>query len=409
MTTRRLSRSTHAINLEIEQSDEYDEIADEQEEPLLEAVSESAITTTDWTVETIVSQIQKGNIDLSPQFQRRFAWTDLRRSQFIESLALRYPVPQIVLARDPSQANKLLVLDGKQRLMTLAQFFGVKKIGRTPLTLEPLKLTGLAIKKDWNGQTLSSIKRGVKNRKLVEDLAVLENATIRSVVVSSWQSEEFLYSIFVRLNQGSLPLSPQELRQALKHGPFTSFADDYSGKSVGLRKILGLKGPDFRMRDVELFIRYIAFRLRASAYRGNLKVFLDDTCDFLNQNWMEQKAVVEQECRNLEAGITMALEVFGEENAFRKYLKTGYETRLNRAVFDVVAYALAEPDVCKALKQPAKAKKLKSEFELLSLNPQFRKSVESTTKSLDATRTRFTRFISIVNKATGCDITFGLE
>ncbi|NAX10176.1 DUF262 domain-containing protein [Burkholderia pseudomallei] len=390
--------------------DEYDEIAEEQEEPPLDAVAESAITTTDWTVETIVSQIQKGNIDLNPQFQRRFAWTNLRRSQFIESLALRYPVPQIVLARDPSRSNRLLVLDGKQRLMTLAQFFGVKKIGRTPLDLDPLKLTGLAIKTEWNDQTLSSIKRsGVRNRRWIDDLAVLENATIRSVVVSTWQSEEFLYSIFVRLNQGSLPLSPQELRQALKHGEFTSFADSYSGKSPGLRKILGLDGPDFRMRDVELFIRYIAFRLRASTYRGNLKLFLDETCDFFNQNWATQKTAIEKECRNLEASIAVALEVFGDENAFKKYMKTGYEARLNRAVFDVVVYALSEPTVRNALKQPAKAKKLKTEFERLSLTPQFRKSVESTTKSLDATRTRFTRFLAIVNNVTGCDVQFGLE
>ena len=54
--------------------DEYEEIAEEQEDPELRSVLQSSITTTDWTVETLVTQLGKGNIELSPQFQRRFAW-----------------------------------------------------------------------------------------------------------------------------------------------------------------------------------------------------------------------------------------------------------------------------------------------------------------------------------------------
>lgn len=33
---------------------------------------------TDWTVETIVNQIEKDNIDLEPRFQRRDAWNITR-------------------------------------------------------------------------------------------------------------------------------------------------------------------------------------------------------------------------------------------------------------------------------------------------------------------------------------------
>jgi len=400
------TNASQQAELEYEPTEEYDEIADEQEEPDVESVSESAITTTDWTVETIVSQIQKGNIELSPQFQRRFAWTILRRSQFIESLALRYPVPQIVLARDPKQPNKLIVLDGKQRLMTLAQFFGLKKIGPIDSNLSPLKLSGLKIKKTWNNQTLATIK---KNPKWKMDLGILENVTIRSVVVSKWKSEEFLYSIFVRLNQGSLPLSPQELRQALKHGEFTSFADTYSASSVGLKKILVLVAPDFRMRDVELLIRYLSFRFRANEYKGNLKLFLDETCDHFNQEWSDLQPDVKKECKQMEAAIKTAVVVFGENEVFRKYLKNGYETRLNRAVFDVVAYAFADPAVRKVLAQPGKAAKMKQEFEKISINSKFRNSIETTTKSLTATSTRFSLFLLAVKRVTGCDVPFSLE
>jgi len=61
-------------------------------------ISQAVITATDWTTETIITQIDKGNILLNPKFQRREAWTAARKSQFIESLFLGLPVPQLVLA-----------------------------------------------------------------------------------------------------------------------------------------------------------------------------------------------------------------------------------------------------------------------------------------------------------------------
>lgn len=41
------------------------------------------VASRDWTVETIVSQINKENIDLNPKFQRRNAWQDDKRSRLM--------------------------------------------------------------------------------------------------------------------------------------------------------------------------------------------------------------------------------------------------------------------------------------------------------------------------------------
>ena len=53
---------------------------------------------TDWTTETIVNQLRRGNINLNPRFQRRNAWDKQRKSLFVKSLILGLPVPQIILA-----------------------------------------------------------------------------------------------------------------------------------------------------------------------------------------------------------------------------------------------------------------------------------------------------------------------
>ena len=385
--------------------DESEEIAEEQEDPSTSQVAESAITTTDWTTEVLVNQMKKGIIELNPNFQRRFAWTDSRKSEFIESLALRYPVPHIVLARDHNDASRYIVLDGKQRLMTLAQFYGLKKIGTANSGLTPLTLSKLKVKKDWSGETYESLK---KKQGQKPALSSFENATMRAVVIMNWSSEEFLYSIFVRLNQGSLPLSPQELRQALKPGPFVTFADTYASKSAGLKLILNITKPDFRMRDVELLIRFLSFRFRVASYKGNLKGFLDDTCQEFNANWKTKKSEVDAECKRFETATTLASEIFGKEAVFRKFTKTGYEPRINRAIFDVVSFALAEEKVQKGLNSKIKREKLRGEFEKLCLQRGFLKAIESTTKSLDATKTRFTEFLKIVEDASGYKVPFNL-
>jgi hypothetical protein len=375
--------------------DEYDEISQELEEPEIAAIQSSAITTTDWTVDTLVNQLKKGNFDLSPQFQRRFAWRDNRKSQFIESLALGFPVPHIVLARDKTNPSKLIVLDGKQRLMTLAQFYGLPKLGTVSTGLTPLKLSSLKVKKTWNGETLASIK---KNKEWKPDFDAFENATMRSVIITTWTSEDFLYSIFIRLNQGSLPLSPQELRQALKPGPFATYAENRSGTSIGLRLILGLSGPDFRMRDVELLIRFISFRTRGAQYGGNMKAFLDDTCGHFNQTWTAEKANIENECKALDKSISTCIAVFGQDGAFRKYVDKSYEPRINRAIFDVVSYAFAEPKVRSALKSAEARGKLKKAFEQLCADPKFLRSIEATTKTSAATYRRYADFLGLIKQ-----------
>ena len=81
----------------------------------------------DWTIETIYNQINIGNIDLNPKFQRRNAWNDVKRSQLVESIIIGYPIPEIVLAEDPSKKRSFIVIDGKQRLLTIAGFVDNEK------------------------------------------------------------------------------------------------------------------------------------------------------------------------------------------------------------------------------------------------------------------------------------------
>ncbi len=363
------------------------DVSAESEEDLIgvsaASLSNSVVWGTDWTAATIVDQLKRGTIALDPAFQRRDAWTDDRKSRFIESLMLGLPIPQLVLAESSKAKGRFIVIDGKQRLLTLSKFTGVG----LAKDQNPLVLSGLKIRSDLNKRTYASIRDDAKYESLVSEF---ENQPIRTVVIRGWKNEEVLYTIFHRLNTGSVPLSAQELRQALHPGPFLTFVAKFSEQSPALQKLLGLSKPDFRMRDVELVVRYFAFDRFLPEYRGNLKKFLDETCDDLNSKWGVMEPQLRDVATQMDEVIQAASKIFPQQAVFRKWEGARFEKQLNRAVFDVVAKSLADPKVrAAALKN--KAEVLQA-FKDVCSDEEFRSAVESTTKSKVAVRNRFSKW-----------------
>lgn len=358
-------------------------------------LGKAVVSSTDWTAETIIGQLAKGNISLDPVFQRRDAWTQSRKSKFIESIILGLPIPQLVLAEAPEKKGAFVVIDGKQRLLTLQQFGGVNlEEGQ-----QPLKLAGLKIRRELNTKTYEDLK---DEKSLEKHLTAFDNQSIRTVVVKNWQDEDVLYVIFHRLNTGSVPLSPQELRQALLPGPFLKFAGQYSETSEGLQRTLGLDKPDFRMRDVELLVRFFAFRNNIAAYSGSLKDFLDDACRDLNRRWKNEERAIRAQADEMEQAIQVAFGIFGS-NAFRKWDGQAFEKRFNRAIFDVVCYYFSDAAIGKKA-SAAKAKVLSAFKQLCQTDTDFLKSVETTTKSKEATSIRFTKWGQSLSEAIGVGV-----
>lgn len=343
-------------------------------------VNKAVVTGTDWTAETILKQLQKGNISLDPIFQRRDAWSDKRKSKFVESLILGLPIPQIVLAESQDAKGQFIVIDGKQRLLTLQRFAGISLDPND----KPLKLTGLEVRDDLNGKTFADLENSSQLNKY---LTAFENQTIRTVVVRNWQNEKILYLIFHRLNTTSVALSPQELRQALHPGPFLSFAAKYSETSSGLQKVLNLTEPDFRMRDVELLIRFFAYKNFVDEYPGNLKEFLDNACKDLNRDWRRKESDLRDEAEQFERAIKTVFTIFGPAGAFRKWDGSKFERTVNRAVFDIMAFYFSEPEIRREARRSSTD--IKDAFKNLCEDERFRRSIETTTKSIEANKVRF--------------------
>ena len=347
-------------------------------------LGKSVVTGTDWTAETILSQLAKGNISLDPAFQRRDAWSQSRKAKFIESIILGLPIPQLVLAESQELKGTFLVIDGKQRLLSLQQFAGIKLAPDQ----QALALKGLLVRKELEGKTYQDLR---SDPKLSRFLSAFENQSIRTVIVRNWQSEKVLYTIFHRLNTSSVPLSPQELRQDLHPGKFLQFAVDYSEESPGLKRTLNITKPDFRMRDVELLVRYYAYKNFIEDYSGSLKEFLDDTCKNLNEQWKKKENEINQQADQFERAISATFSIFGKGQGFRKWDGHNFERRFNRAAFDIMVYYFSQPTIRK--KALEIKQRVREAFQhLCNDDGAFLRSLETSTKNIESNRLRFSRW-----------------
>jgi hypothetical protein len=376
--------------------DEFIEVGQENENDIhyndISIFSQAVLWSTDWTTETILNQLKRGNIELNPKFQRRDAWTEVRKSSFIESIILGLPIPQIILAERKDKKGSYIVIDGKQRLLSIRQFCASKDDSDFNI----LKLKELNMLPFLNQKSYEDIKI---EQDLFESLNAFENQPIRTMVIRNWPNDDFLFTVFLRLNTGSLPLSPQELRQALNPGEFINFADEFSANSKALQEVLGNKKPDFRMRDIELAIRYFGFVNFLEEYKGNLKDFLDRTCKILNNSWNKSMDKIMTQGEALEKSINTTFEIFGHKHAFSKWTNNKFLPSFNRPVFDIMTFYFSDEKISK--KALESKKEIVEAFKTLcDNNIDFLRSLETSTKTMENTVKRLKIWGEAISKIT---------
>lgn len=223
----------------------------------------------DYDVEGLIRRLDKGDIivpsfqPLQPgvevgAFQRGFVWRMPQMSKFIESLLLGLPVPGIFLVKD--RDNRLLVLDGQQRLRTLQQFYSGTVENRV------FRLTG--VQEPFAGLSYSDLRP--EDRRRLDD-SIIHATVLRDESTSGHQ--EAVYSIYERLNTGGSPLQPQEIRIALYEGSFLRGIARLN-ENTDWRDLYGPRSA--RFRDHELILRVLALYEWQARYRKPLKTFLND-------------------------------------------------------------------------------------------------------------------------------------
>jgi hypothetical protein len=235
-------------------------------EPDIEPVS---YTGTDFDAEGLVRRLNRNDIVIPSfghgdetlevaGFQRGFVWRKPQMDRFIESLLLGFPIPGIMFVQQTDK--RYLVLDGQQRLRTLAAYYGGVHQGKE-FALENVadEFVGLTYK------TLDAEQR-----------RQLDNTFIQATIVKtdgSRESLEAVYQVFERLNSGGTQLTPHEIRIALYPGKFV----DLLARMNNMASWRALYGPvSPRLRDQELVLRTLALYIQPDGYYRPLKKFLND-------------------------------------------------------------------------------------------------------------------------------------
>lgn len=198
-----------------------------------------------------------------PEFHRKFVWTQKQASQFIDSILMGLPIPSIFLYNDNTD-NKLLIIDGLQRIMTFQAF----KHGIWPESKTDFKLIGIPKKSKYFNKTFNELNHS--------DRQNFENTFIHILFIEQTgpdDNHKAAFHIFNRLNSGGVALQHQEMRNAIYAGNFSKFLVELND-NVQWRLLLGGK-PHRRAKDQELILRFLALLNEEEKYKPPMKLFLN--------------------------------------------------------------------------------------------------------------------------------------
>lgn len=332
---------------------------------------------TDFDVEGLVRRLQRRDIVVptfghgdatveTAGFQRNFIWRKPQMDRFIESLLLGYPVPGIFLVQQ--RDKRYLVLDGQQRLQTLAHFYDGTHAGRE-FTLE-------SVSKAFLGLTYNSLEDKLRR--------TLDNSFIQAIVVrtdGTAASLESVYQIFERLNSGGTQLTAHEIRVALYAGPLIDFVAELNRVNAW-RSLYGAVSP--RLRDQELILRIMALFVTPGTYKRPLKQYLNGF------------AGAHRDCTSL--AITDLRQLF--ENACMGIYEAEGQPAF-RHTSGQVNVALTEAVVVGMMRRleagpPPTAMSVKAAIERLKQDPGFILAITRATADEENVRTRLARSTQIL-------------
>src|SRR2546425_3181783 len=116
------------------------------------------------TVDLLLTRLREGELDLSPEFQRRSnVWDEERKSALIESMLLRIPIPSLYVSED--KEGNYTVVDGLQRLCAISHFVDVPALNKAAkVKLNPLRLQSLESLKEYVGKSFAEMPRPLQRR-----------------------------------------------------------------------------------------------------------------------------------------------------------------------------------------------------------------------------------------------------
>lgn len=208
------------------------------------------------SINELVSMYKEGEIEIHPEFQRFFRWTDQQKTRLVESILLGIPLPAIFVFQRGDGAWE--VIDGLQRLSTLFEFVGVLR-NQDGKRYPPLKLTEAKYLTALKGKTF----KGEENSLSVPQQLLIKRSKIDAVILLDTSDKSVKYELFQRLNMGGTPLSAQEIRNCIflmeNKGVFESLSE--MSQDPDFREVMQFSDKELSEQyDKEIVLRFLSLK-----------------------------------------------------------------------------------------------------------------------------------------------------
>lgn len=249
-------------------------VESEAQNPTLQLEKERrtvSFDTYDLAVRQILEMTGSKDINIAPEYQRKFVWEDTRQSEFVESVFLGIPVPSVFMATNKDSTWE--VVDGVQRLSTLVHFAGTDDQRNSVLgSSHSLVLKGLEKLTTFNDLSFHGLPKSIQ-------LAFMTRP-VRVTVLNDKSDMGVRFDLFERLNSGGVKLQEQEIRNCVYRGPFNDVLKELAA-DVHFRQVVKLSAADKTNGTLEEYV------LRFFAFLDNYRGFDHSVRDFLN-SYMEK-------------------------------------------------------------------------------------------------------------------------
>jgi Protein of unknown function DUF262 len=287
----------------------------------------------------ITNLYRDSEIDVHPEFQRVYRWTDLQKTRLVESILLGIPLPSLFVAQ--AETGAWDVVDGVQRLSTILQFQGVLKDDNgqllEPLTLQATKNLPALQGKRWEDSDPAASLTGAQRLDF-------KRAKLDLKIIKRESTAASKYDLFQRLNSYGSPATPQEVRSCLLVSINRDFYE-WLRELADNREFTACVSLSERLLSeqyqLELALRFLIFRKLPEnriARMGNLGDFLTDEAARMAASDTYDRHTEGEAFRKT----FQLLAGSGEEDVFRRWnnVKKRFEGAFLNTPFEVIGMGL---------------------------------------------------------------------
>lgn len=332
----------------------------------------------------LVNLYDDGELEIHPEFQRVYRWSDEQKSKLIESILLGIPLPSIFIAQRKDGVWD--VVDGLQRISTILSFMG-KLEDKEGNVLPPLSLIATKYLPALKGKAWDNSK-DKDNEIDVEIKRVFKREKLDIKIIKRESENDTKFELFQRLNTGGSRLSDQEVRNCmllmLNPDAFNWLKDlaNYTSFSSS--------APISEKQQEECYAQELSLRFFVQRYTDdNIRKEHSDVAPYLNAELtrlFKDNTSFDYAGEEVLFKKTFDLAYSAlEDSAFKKYNheKNKYEGAISLPVFESLTYSVSKLIENKVLNDQQIIEIIKTKTKELTKTPSFTETLDKRVRPLD--------------------------